>query len=328
MTSRTGILVFALAATIAAGCAPVRSQGAGGDLKTFTRGTVSTTAVEWPDIVARKKGFYANEGLKMEQALISPTTITPSLIGGSIQFGFINASQLVIADKAGADLVAIGQGADPSPYSLMAAKSIKSLSDLRGKTISLAEQGDVYAEATKEILRKSGLDPDQDVNLRYGGNSNQRMAALMAGAVDAVPVVPPQDRILLDQGYNAIAFYPDYFPKLALSLTAVTRSFAKANPDIVRAFMRAQAAAIAWLYNPANKDEAMKLLMEETRADLPAASQAYDIYLVKLRIFPPNGCIQTPGIDALIHVLSSVNKSIKDGEPASQFVDTQYCSGQ
>jgi hypothetical protein len=27
-------------------------------LKTVTRGTVSTTAVEWPDIVARKKGMY------------------------------------------------------------------------------------------------------------------------------------------------------------------------------------------------------------------------------------------------------------------------------
>ena len=317
-----GGIAFIVGAVIAtAGVAPAGAQA----LKTFTRGTVSTTAVEWPDIIARKKGFYEKEGLKVEQALLSPTTITPSLIGGSIQIGFINASQLVIADKAGADLVAIGQGADPSPYSLVTAKNIKSMADLKGKTLSLAEPGDVYAEATKEILRKAGLDPDKDINIRYGGNSNQRMAALVAGAVDAVPLVPPQDRLLVDQGYNAIAFYPDHFPKLALSTTAVTRGWAKANPDTVKAFMRAQSAAIKWLNEPANKDEAVKLLVEETKTDEASSRQAFDVYVTKLHMFPPNACVQPEGFENMIKMISRVNKNVKADDPVSQFIDTQYC---
>jgi NitT/TauT family transport system substrate-binding protein len=323
MLGRTGMFLLVMLAYAA--MPPASAQTTTPNLKVITRGTVSTTAVEWPDIVARRKGFYEKEGLKVEQALISPTTITPSLIGGSIQIGFINASQLVIAVEAGADLVAIGKGADPSPYSLMAARSVKTLADLKGKTISLAEQGDAYAEATREILRKAGLTPDVDVNIRYGGNSNQRMAALIAGAVDAVPVVPPQDRLLLDQGFNAVAFYPDYYPNLALSVTAVARAWAKNNPEAVRAFMRAQAAAIAWLYDPANKDEALKLLIDETKADLPSATESYDIYLTKLHMFPPNGCVETKGIEVLIGIVSKINKTVKAGEPASKYIDTEWC---
>lgn len=318
--SRALSAALLLAAGVAA---PALSET--GDLKIITRGTVSTTAVEWPDIIARHKGLYEKEGLKVEHALISPTTITPSLIGGTIQIGFINASQLILADKAGADLVAIGEGADPSPYSLVTARAIKTLADLHGKTLSLSEPGDAYAEATKEILRKAGLDPDKDLNLRYGGNSNQRMAALSAGAVDAVPLVPPQDKLMLAQGFNSVAFYPDYFPHLTLSVSAVSKAWANKNADVVCAFMRAQAAAIVWLYEPANREEAYRLLMEETKSDRDAAKESYEIYVTKLRMFPMNGCVRPDGIRTLLGVLSKVNKAVRADEPVDPYVDTQWC---
>lgn len=317
MLGRAGLAFCLVVASACAGPALAQTK--------VTRGTVSLTATEWPTIVAQKKGFYEKEGLKVEEIMTSPTTITPTLIGGSIQFGFINASQLIIAIEAEADLVAIGKGSDPSPYSLVTVPAIKSVKDLKGKTIALAEQGDAYAEATRDILRKNGLDPDKDVNIRYGGNSNQRMAALTTGAIDAAPVVPPQDTILLAQGLNAVAFYPDYFPDLALSLTAVRRQWAKDNPDTVRAFMRAQAASYAWLNNPANKDEAIKYLMEATKADQPSVAQAYDVYVNKLKAFATNGCIGTKGIEMTVEMVSRTNKTVKSGTPVSKYIDTQYC---
>jgi ABC-type nitrate/sulfonate/bicarbonate transport system substrate-binding protein len=325
MIHRTGISLSALLLLALSCVSSAQAQTGSGPLKIVTRGTVSSTAVEWPDMVARKKGFYEKQGLKVEEALISPTTITPSLIGGTIQFGFINASDMMVAIKAGADLVAIGEGADPSAYSLVTGKSIKTIADLKGKTLSLAEPGDVYAEATKEILRKGGLDPDKDLNIRYGGNSNQRMAALAAGAVDAVPLVPPQDRLTTDQGFNIVAFYPDYFPHLALSTTAVSRAWAKNNADTVKAFMRAQAGATAWLYDPANKEEAIKILIDETKADHPSVEQAYGLYVVKMQMYLLDGCVRASGFEGLVEVMSKVNKSFKPGEPVSQFIDTQYC---
>ena len=306
-----------LSTSLAAAQAPASALG------TFTRGTVSTTAVEWTDIIARDKGFYAAEGLNIKAALISPTTITPSLIGGSIQFGFINASSMILADESGADLVAVGKGADPSPYALVAGKSIKTLLDLKGKTISLSEPGDAYAEATREILRKAGIDPEKDITMRYGGNSNQRMAALVAGAVDAVPLVPPQDSMLVQQGFNIVARYVEDYPHLALSTTAVSRAWAAKNGEVVKAFLRAQAAATKWLYDPANKEEALRMLMAETQADHEAADAAYAIYVVQLHMYAP--CVEERGFQTLIGLLSKVNKAVKPDEPASRFVDTRWC---
>ena len=126
-------------------------------------------------------------------------------------------------------------------------------------------------------------------------------------------------------GFNSIAFYPDYYPKLALSTTAVSRAWAKKNVDTLRAFMRAQAVAIKWLYDPVNKTEALKSLMEETKADAGAARQSYDVYLTKLHIFPMNGCVQREGFETLIRLLSKVNKAVKVDDAVNQFIDTQYC---
>jgi len=299
------------------------AQNAAPALKTFIRGTVSTTAVEWTDMIARQKGFYAAEGLKIDQALISPTTITPSLIGGSIQFGFINASSMILADESGADLVAVGKGADPSPYALVAGKSIKTMADLKGKIISLSEPGDAYAEATRVILRKAGIDPEKDVTMRYGGNSNQRMAALVAGAVDAVPLVPPQDAMLVQQGFNIVARYVEDFPHLALSTTAVSRAWAAKNGDVIKAFLRAQANATKWLYDPANKEEALAILMSETKSDHASAQAAYDIYVLQLHMYAP--CVEAEGFQTLIKLLSTFNKAVKSDEPASRYIDTQWC---
>ena len=243
-----------------------------------------------------------------------------------LDFGLrLRVHLLMQAIEAGADLVAFGKGMDPAPYSLMAKKELKSIADLKGKSISLADAGDVYTEATKEIIRKGGLDPEKDINFRYGGNSNQRMAALVAGAVDAVPLIPPQDRMMTDQGFNSLAYYPDYFPNLTLSLSAVARPWASKNPEIMKSFMRAQKAAITWLYDPANKSEAIALLMTETNADRPSAEQAYDQFLIKMRIFPANGCIELKGLQVLVDILSRINKNVKGG-PADKYVDTQWCA--
>jgi NitT/TauT family transport system substrate-binding protein len=323
MRRHAAVAMLILAASAIASTNVARAQS--GALKTVTRGTVSTTGAEWPDMVASDKGFYEKEGLKVEHVILSPTTITPSLIGGSMEFGFINAAQLMQAVETGADLIAIGQGMDPAPYVLVGGKTIKSLKDLKGKTIALAEQYDAYAEVTREILAKAGLDPEKDVNFRYGGNSNQRVAALMAGAIDAVPLPAPNDKLALDQGFNALATYSDYYPKLALSLTAVVRKWAEANPETVKAYLRAQKNAITWLNDPKNKDEAIAILQKGTAGTLSSASYTYDVLIDKLHMFPPSGCIQPEGMKTLVEVLSRVTPKVKKDTPVSKYISTTYC---
>jgi NitT/TauT family transport system substrate-binding protein len=317
--------VFAAAAFAALGSvvsAPAFAQSTG--VTTINRGTISLTAAEWPTIIAQRKGLFERERLKVEQAIISPTTITSSLIGGSIDIGFIGATQLLVGGEAGAPIVAIGQGMDPAPYSLMVAPSVKTFADLKGKTVALAAPGEIYTEVVKVIFRKAGLDPEKDVNYFYGSNSNQRMSALMGGAAHAGLLVPPQDRTLAAHGFHALAFTPDYYPNLALSLTAVRRDWAQKNADALRRYMRANADGIRWLYDPANKNEAIQLLMKETNTDQAAGNASYELYVNKMRIFPIDGCIQTKGLAVSLELLKKLGQ-IKTNPPVEKFADTQWC---
>lgn len=318
--------LIALVVTFAAATTSTAiSQTNNTHLNSITRGSVSLTAAEWPNIIAEKKGFYAKEGLKVDTVLISPQNVVSSLIGGSVQIGMVPATQLILSIQSGADLVAIGPGMDPSPYSLVTAKDIKTLAELKGKTIALADPVDAYTQVTKEILRKAGLDPEQDVSYRYGGNSNQRMAALLAGAVDAVPLFPPEDLAMFAQGYHSVAYYPNYYPDLALSVSAVNQEWAKAHPDLVKGFLRAGKSAIAWLYDPTNKAEAIKLLTDATKIDINSATKTYDIFVTQHHFFPANGCLKTSGMQVLIKLLSKTSQKVPADLPVGKVADTDWC---
>jgi ABC-type nitrate/sulfonate/bicarbonate transport system substrate-binding protein len=317
-------LSVAFSGVLAAACAQAAWSQPAGDVTTITRAAMSRTSNEWPMFVATHKGFFAREKIAVKTSVISPATITSSLIGGAVQIGFIPAYQLVLSVEKGADLVAIGQGLDPAPYFLMVPQSIKTIADLKDKTVAAATPRDVYTTVLREILSKGGLNPDKDVKFFYGSNSNQRFAALLGGAAAAGLLVPPQTGQLEEKGFHALAFLPDLYPKLTLSLTAVRRDWAEKNSDLLRRFMRAISAANTWINDPANRKEAIEILVKENAADEKSAAEAYDLFVVKTGNFPNDGCIKTEGMEVLLRKLEQMG-DVSGKPPVSKFIDTQWC---
>jgi ABC-type nitrate/sulfonate/bicarbonate transport system substrate-binding protein len=315
------VLSVALAA---AGVSTAPAQGANGP-PLLNWGTISITAANWPYYVAQAKGIYAKHNLKVERSIISAQTITSAVIGGSIQIGFLGATQMIAADDVGANLVAVGQGMDPAPYFLIGVPSVKTLADLKGKTLVMSNPGDVYTEVVKVILRKAGLDPEKDVNFTFGPGSNQRVAALTNQAVQAGLLVPPEDLPLVEKGYHRLAFTPDYFPHLALSLMAVQRDWAQKNAGLLRGFLQARADAIQWLYDPTNKKEALKILLDATHSTESSVEESYDIFITKMRLFPKNGCIQTEGLAKTQEMLHQLKALKNPPQPMTKLASMEWC---
>ncbi len=217
----------------------------------------SKVATFWPSFIAQAQGFYTNQGLQVEDLVVDPNVTVATLIGGSVEVSFADSTQLLLALEKGANLVAVGIETDKNPYKLMAPAGIKTLKDLKGKRIGVASAIDVYTYVAREILRKAGLDPEKDVEWIVGGGQNQRLSAIAAGAIQAGFFTPPSDSKLTAQGFNTLAFAPDYFPDLTLSATTVKRDWALAHPDVLRKFLQAQSDAVKWLYAPANHARAV-----------------------------------------------------------------------
>jgi ABC-type nitrate/sulfonate/bicarbonate transport system substrate-binding protein len=282
------------------------------------------TGAQWPEFVAQDKGFYAREGLTVETLVVDVRTSITSLIGGSFEVSFANATDLVLAINRGANLVAVGSGLDRAPYALITAPAVRTFADLKGRKVGAAAQSDAYTVVLRDMLSNNGLDPEQDVEFVYGGSSNQRMVALQSGGLDASLILPPQERELTDKGFNALGSTLDYFPNLQLSLTAVRRDWAEQNADLLRRYLRAQGSASQWLNDPANRAEAAQILSDATKAPPDAAAYTYDQVVTRVHAYPDDGCIQRDGMERVLQVLASAGQ-IEGTPPVERYIDRQWC---
>ncbi len=285
----------------------------------------SKAAAFWPNYVAAAMGFYAKEGIEVDDVLTDPNVTVSALMGGSVQLSYADSTQLLLAIEKGADLVAVGLSTDRQPYRLMAPATIKSVSDLKGKKIGAASAIDIYTYVLKEILRKGGLDPDKDVEWVIGGGQNQRLAAVIGGAIQAGLFSPPADARLKGMGFNSLAFTPDYYPNLTLSAETVRRDWAQQNGNLLRSVLRAQGVAVKWLNDPANKTHAIEILSKAVNDSPSDAEAAYDYYIGTHAW--PDACIHRPGLVSVVkimHVTQQI-KSITEAD-VPKFADTQWCS--
>lgn len=322
---RRSLLIGAAAIALLAAHRVAGAQEAGKVIY-ISRAAISRAPADWPVFVADQKGFFAREKIKVDTLYVSPANITGSLIGGAFDIALVPAYQLVLSVQKGAGLVAVGQGLDPAPYFLMVPAAIKTFADLKGKTIAAATAGDVYTYVLRDVLRKGGLDPDKDVTFIYGSNSNQRMAALLNGAISAGLQLPPETGMLADRGFHSLAFIPDYSKRLTLSLTAVRRDWVANNADHLRAYLRAIAAANVWLDDPANRQEAIAILMKNTQTTEKAATEAYAVFVQQIGNYPKDACIQPEGMEVLISKLEQ-SGDVHGKPPVEKFIDRQWCPG-
>jgi ABC-type nitrate/sulfonate/bicarbonate transport system substrate-binding protein len=286
----------------------------------------SITATGWPDFVASAEGFNDREGLDVELDIVPVDAMIGAMLGGSVEIGLPNVTGLALAVDKGATIVAIGVGADNQPYHLMTSPAVKTFADLKGKTIALSDTTDIYTTVMKTILKKNGLNPDTDVEFLFGPGQNQRYAAIVGGAIAGGFFALPADADLESRGYNVLAFAPDYYPHLTLSVVAVNRVWADKNPDVLRRFLRARSNAIKWLNAPENKVRAIQILVAQTKLPVASATAAYDYYVTKGHVFPDDGCVTRPGIDQVVRILHDQGRlgrlTASDGE---KLIDRQWC---
>lgn len=283
----------------------------------------STNAVFWPNYVATSLGYYTREGLDVEPVLADPNVLVATLIGGSVEIANADSTQLMLALDKGANLAAVGIGAERQPYKFMVAPGIKSFADLKGKKVGAAAEIDIYTYVLKQIMLKAKFNPD-DVQWVYGGGQNQRLSAIVGGAIQGGLFSPPGDARLKDLGYNTLAFTPDFYPNLTLSVTSVRRDWAQQNAGTLRRLLRAQSDAVKWLNNPANHQQAIDILVAATKAKPSDAEGAYDYY-IRQHLWT-DACVHRPGLVNVVNIMHITGQlHTITAADVPKFADTQWC---
>ncbi len=239
----------------------------------------------WPLFVAEDKGFFAKNGVKVKlsRAPDSATQLT-SLIDGKIDIA-MTAVDNVIAYQEGQGEVPVARKPDliaflgvnkGGRFNLIVQPEIKRYADLKGRDLGVDALTTGYAFVLQEMLRHGGLKPG-DYKLVSVGGTRQRLEAVRDKKVAGALLNPPDDAKAEAEGFRRLANSGDVMQRYQGSVGATLREWAAANEAALVGYIRAYVAAVDWLYDPANKDEALAILIKrQERMKREEAERSYD----------------------------------------------------
>jgi ABC-type nitrate/sulfonate/bicarbonate transport system substrate-binding protein len=281
-------------------------------------------------IAAEGKGFFKQENIRVE---INTVTDSPTLLRNLIRGQYdliLNNADNVIAwaegqgeDPQKNDFVIFLGGSQGVDQKLIVAPGIAGYPDLKGKVFAVDAPTTGYAIVGVYILKKHGLEWNRDYTFKSFGNTTARADAMSRGDAAGAMMSLADDEIQ-KRNFKVLAHAQDYVKHYARGLGATRREWANANEDLVVRFNRAMIRATDWLQDPKNKDEAVQLLLGETKNNKARAESLYNITLSPTMGLTPRSRIDMEGIRTIIE-LREVAGLMKASVPQPEkYVDERF----
>jgi len=260
MTVKSAVFAFMLWA--ASVCAD--STWAADKLNTaYISTTPGSSSVLW---VAKEAKIFDKYGIDATIIFISGSIRgIQSILAGEIPIGEGGGPGLASARLAGGDVVAIAGNVNVLPYYLVAQPNIKKPEDLRGKIGGNHIAGTTAEFALKVGLKKIGIDPSKDVNLRVIGGSIERMVALQKRIVDFTVVTEAGKAMAEKLGYPTVVDMVALKIPFPQNGIFTSTKLIRDNPDFVRRYMRAYVEAIH--FYKTHKEDTIKSMRKYSRLD-------------------------------------------------------------
>jgi ABC-type nitrate/sulfonate/bicarbonate transport system substrate-binding protein len=281
-------------------------------------------------IAAEGKGFLKQENIRVE---INTVTDSPTLLRNLIRGQYdliLNNADNVIAwaegqgeDPQKNDFVIFLGGSQGVDQKLIVAPGIAGYPDLKGKVFAVDAPTTGYAIVGVYILKKHGLEWNRDYTFKSFGNTTARADAMSRGDAAGAMMSLADDEIQ-KRNFKVLAHAQDYVKHYARGLGAARREWADANEDLVVRFNRAMIRATDWLQDAKNKDEAVQLLLGETKNNKARAESMYNLTLSPTMGLTPRSRIDLEGIRTVIE-LREVAGLMKPPVPKPEkYVDEKF----
>ncbi|HEX9453196.1 MAG TPA: ABC transporter substrate-binding protein [Candidatus Binatia bacterium] len=265
-----------------------------------------------PAGIAVKKGFFKDEGLDAEVIRMNANIAIAALAGGDIDYTMIFGS-VVRAAIRGLPMKVVASFIDGSTHALIVRPEIKTVRDLKGKTVGLQAFGATDHIAGMMMLKKFGVDPEKDVKMLALGPASARLAALRESVVDGVVISPPGDAEAKNLGFTVLTRAYEVFSFPFVGLGTHLRKL-KERPGEVKRTIKALIRANRFLRE--NREGTIQILTEWGRTTPELAAAAYDS---SWKVYSADGTIPEEGLLAVIDQAvkeSKLTREVAVGEVA------------
>ncbi len=208
--------------------------------------TTGASGFHIPSYVAMDKGFFKREGLDASYVAMTGKALVGAGMSGAIDFVPIpgGGSQAILK---GAPLrYVVGQSLI-SQWAIVTKQNIKTVKDLKGKTIGYGRPGGAdYDEGEITLGEFFNMNVGRDYKVISFQGEPERVAALINGSIDGGLLSFPHAAKAQVAGFKILLKTGDYLPRVGGTFW-VTKKYLKNNRPIVKRFIKAIAKAEEYL---------------------------------------------------------------------------------
>ncbi len=231
-----------------------------------------------PVLAAISKGFFAKRKLEID---LKPTPNSDELRNGLAEGRYQIAhagidNSVALVENAKSDSI-IFIGGDSAFNSLIAQADIKSIADLKGKTVGVDAVNTAYAFQLYAMLKQKGLNKGDYTVKPIGGSLGRLNTIKSDKTIAATMLNVPFSLIAVQAGLKDLGTAVKALGPYQGTGGFVLRSWAQKNPDVMMRYTQAYIEGLRWAVDRKNKDEATALLVEKIKLSPDIAAQAYAV---------------------------------------------------
>nr|WP_186293985.1 ABC transporter substrate-binding protein [Bradyrhizobium guangdongense] len=245
-----------------------------------------TYNIEWTQFQGTAPMTQALAAGALDCATQAPLSLSNGVVGGNLK-AYIVAQH--VFEKPGGFSVY---------WAVMEDSPIKTIADLKGKTVGISVIGGGTQGPFNMLLKQNGIDPAKDIKLVEVGFAVSE-DALRQGRVDAVNMNQPfAARAEAKGGTRKLFSLSQAMPNIVHILEACRADFVDKNPELVKAYVRDITSGMKKAL--ANREETLKVVNEVLKAPIPVL----ETYLLKDNDFgrDPGAAPNFPAIQKMLDI--------------------------
>jgi NitT/TauT family transport system substrate-binding protein len=266
-----------------------------------------------PAGAAVRRGFFRDEGLDVEIIRMNTPNTLAAMTTGDVGYTLLFGS-VVRAALRGLPIRALASLLDSPTYALIARPEYKSIKELRGKTIGIANFGGTDEVLSRIWFRNAGIDADKEIKFLALGPDRARLAALKENIVQVSIISPPGDTLGAQMGFHVLTRAHEQFNFPFIGIGTNARSL-KEKPQEVRKVVKALVRANRFIRD--DKEGSVRVLIDWAKLERDHALASWES---TWKVFSADGTIPADGMRLVLEQAKAELKLTRE-VPLGEIVD-------
>ena len=214
----------------------------------------------------------------MRKVVVRTNLQAAALIAGELDYSTVSGN-IARASIQGLPVRGVMGWFDRPLHILIARPGFKKLTDFKGRKIGVSSIGSAPHIILREALIQAGMHPDRDVTTLAIGGSGERLAALIAGTVDATPLDVAYMEKAEKLGLVPVVYFGDVV-NTRLGGFGVSQDKIRKNPGQIVRTIRSTLKGVRFIKD--NRAETLAIMRDYLHVSAEGAAKVHEFSLRSL----------------------------------------------